>query len=615
MSEGFTHGVKKDSLPPTALSQDADKARLARDAAKISEFKSLQAQMTANRRDHVYTAETLELTTRILIMSCDHYTAWNYRREILSSFFATLTHDEKQAKCNCDLILTQELVRHSPKSYWLWNHRRWVLAVIPSPNWGRECDLLDAMLNLDTRNFHAWDYRRYVMEASRAIRSPLDEFNYTTKKIAQNFSNYSAWHYRTKVYPHAFGAESDRALQVLKDFETVHSAIWTEPSDQSAWLYQRWLLGKVPEPIAMSGFYLLRASQYEYHAVLVFNQPVKVLSSLAIKLVIDEKVNPIPPKLPYCCTLTIPLTQSVISPQLGQTMVDLQIEVGQLEGKEGIRLASSIRSFSKIPGTLQSQALSEVDDNLNKVELANATEAESETNGQVPTQIQLPDSSPLQPRSVWEREYMNLKELSDIEPTSDWCKLTMVYILEELDQRPDEAVALLNELMGLDPLRMHYFEDLRSKFIWRKLMANMSKNSAGEATVADNQAATHAAYPNQNLSIIPQPHLLAIHSIINLSQNILRSMSFVRAFAFVKVLGLDDNAIERIEGLGGLPVLDSLSLKRNRIRRREGLIGLGDAKRLYQLYLEGNEVCNSTELFAYVKGLVPSLHVLDYERV
>lgn len=62
------------------------------------------------------------------------------------------------------------------------------------------------MLNLDSRNFHGWGYRHFVVETLENLTPEEtghsmapEEFEYAKKMISTNLSNFSAWHYRTKL--------------------------------------------------------------------------------------------------------------------------------------------------------------------------------------------------------------------------------------------------------------------------------------------------------------------------------------------------------------------------------------------------------------------------------
>lgn len=94
---------------------------------------------------------------------------------------------------------------------------------------------------------HGWHYRRFViqkLENSTSSSLTTEEFNYTTKKINENFSNYSAWHNRTKLLPvYLESAEHpERRITLSSELEYAIQAIYTDPDDQSAWLYHQWLL-------------------------------------------------------------------------------------------------------------------------------------------------------------------------------------------------------------------------------------------------------------------------------------------------------------------------------------------------------------------------------------
>lgn len=101
-----------------------------------------------------------------------------------------------------------------PKCYWIWNYRLWVLNEaterLPTPAarkvWETELGLIGKMLHRDSRNFHAWGYRRFVVEQ---LENPQlggesmveAEFAYSTSKIEANLSNFSAWHHRSQLIP------------------------------------------------------------------------------------------------------------------------------------------------------------------------------------------------------------------------------------------------------------------------------------------------------------------------------------------------------------------------------------------------------------------------------
>ncbi|KAI8369858.1 hypothetical protein EDC96DRAFT_440570 [Choanephora cucurbitarum] len=124
------------------------------------------------------------------------------------------------------------------------------------------------MLTYDARNFHGWNYRRYVVSHLRKQAKDeheltaiiKNEYEFTTRKINQSFSNYSAWHQRSKLLPEIVMdmTEEERNQVAIHELDLVKNAIYTDPEDQSAWLYYWWLLGRAPDHVECIGAYALQ---------------------------------------------------------------------------------------------------------------------------------------------------------------------------------------------------------------------------------------------------------------------------------------------------------------------------------------------------------------------
>ena len=92
---------------------------------------------------------------------------------------------------------------------------------------------------------HCWDYRRFLV-AKNSV-SDEEELKFSRKRIDSNFSNYSSWHYRSKLLPKLTPRKDGVSIekkQLEEEFKLVLNAAFTDPQDQSAWMYHRWLLGK-----------------------------------------------------------------------------------------------------------------------------------------------------------------------------------------------------------------------------------------------------------------------------------------------------------------------------------------------------------------------------------
>ncbi|KAK7889585.1 hypothetical protein WMY93_025145 [Mugilogobius chulae] len=413
----------------------------------------------AKRKEDIKDEEALELTQQLLSSNPDFATLWNQRREILMHLETVKEEDEMQKIYESELHFLESCLKVNPKSYGSWFHRGWVSARLPRPNWARELSLCDRCLSLDDRNFHCWDYRRMVVKVSGV---PVEkELEFTDRLIGSNFSNYSSWHYRSTLLPLIHPGTPDPKSprrdppatsqthshrvceeQLLKEYELVQNAFFTDPNDQSAWFYYRWLLGRADREEMISCVYV---SRDEERVVVGFSKPVNAQSS-DLFLVLDGQPLRVEWRSVHRHFKQSPVWICRLPPG---TISDITNEHNLTVhwGEKGTQ-----RDCALYTGRTESWCRdSATDQELFRSELS------------------------VEKSSVLQSELQSCNQLQELEPLNKWCLLTIILLMRALDPLgyEKETLAHFETLKEVDPMRSAYYSDLCSKFMIENTILKM----------------------------------------------------------------------------------------------------------------------------------------------
>lgn len=265
MGDYQMHGIKRTKVDPAATA-----ARREKEKEKLKAYLDLEKQIMDMKEANEWSQAAFQLTEQFLSTNPEHYTIWNYRRDIFTNLiFRERAPEESHKLLFSDLGFTTTALKKYPKVYWIWNHRQWCLENMPDgpgdandegkegkdgwrmAAWSQEMIIVEKMLSMDARNFHAWNYRRYILAHCPPLlkRTDAEELAYTTRHIEKNHSNFSAWHQRSLVYAKIWSERPEKKADVLDaEFELVKQALWMAPDDQSGWMYHRWLIGNGDDP-------------------------------------------------------------------------------------------------------------------------------------------------------------------------------------------------------------------------------------------------------------------------------------------------------------------------------------------------------------------------------
>lgn len=542
---------------------------------KLKVYLAVTSKVFAKREAKEYDDEGLELTARILEKNPDFYTLWNYRREILLSLKDTKNEDEIKKLFLLELDLTQNCLKVNPKSYSAWHHRFWSMEFNPEGDWKRELKLCDVFLSKDERNFHCWDYRRQVVKKCNV--SCEEELNYSTDLIENNFSNYSAWHYRSTLLPKIHFDASKGSIKedvLLQEFELIKNAVFTDPDDQSAWFYHRFLLGRNKIPLEILNLSILKPQNM---VVVLFSEPVKVDSG---NLFLEMNGKPVSVSW---LSADDSFASTVWKSKLPTSVEGIEnflhgdgnceVTVKFLNGKECF-LSSTVNGHKSFTWKKTNRA------DIFQSDYSAAT------------------------KDVLERELESCQQLNEIDPNKKWVLYTCVLLMRALNNTTyqKEIEEFLEKLAEVDESRKNYYGDLRSKYIVEDFIRSLSVEAI-EMNLS-NRKLTHLYHFDQ---------LILIEK-IDLSSNKLTSVYPLRYLICAKSINLDDNQISSLKGMEDLENLEFLSLRRNSLNKVNSLEILKTCLNLKELCLEGNLVVEDGQYLSVLR-ILPALTTVDASQL
>ena len=253
------HGIKKSEV------KELTEEEKAKNELQLKKLKAIQDEILKIREKNKYDQKTMEFLLKSSILMPDYPTIWAIRKILMEQYLPTLTDDEAMEYLLKEIKAILPVMMKNPKTYLLWHHRVWCLVkcIELEIKKGIELDksvligeigLCNKFFLKDDRNFHCWNYRVKILSLISIYfqknfpKFIEDELKFTIEKVTMNFSNFSAWLYRSKLIPiyfvqHNIKWNTKEALDFFKnDLELIKKAIYTDPKDQSPWNYLSWII-------------------------------------------------------------------------------------------------------------------------------------------------------------------------------------------------------------------------------------------------------------------------------------------------------------------------------------------------------------------------------------
>ncbi|KAF9213899.1 CAAX geranylgeranyltransferase alpha subunit [Podila verticillata] len=244
--------------------------------AYTKEYSTTMDYFRAICRTQEQSERALELTKIVIELSPSHYTVWHYRQTLLKAL-------NKDLSSELDWI--QYMIEEHPKSYQIWHHRQVIVdhisaALLPvdtptsltlshlttapagipynalseqQKEIAREAVKVElafiaAALAEDSKNYHAWSYRQWVLSHFGPGPWWAEELEYIDELLAIDIRNNSAWNQR--FYAFTQGPLGLSRENVEKEIQYTKVKIERTPGNESPWVYLGGVLRKANHPMS-----------------------------------------------------------------------------------------------------------------------------------------------------------------------------------------------------------------------------------------------------------------------------------------------------------------------------------------------------------------------------
>lgn len=244
--------------------------------AYTREYSTTMDYFRAMCRAQEKSERALDLTKIVIELSPSHYTVWYYRQQLLKEL-------NKDLKSELEWI--EWMVNEHPKSYQIWHHRQVIVgriaqSLFPSTTTTSsstlstaqsteaafafddlpealkttaqelvksELEFIAESLKDDTKNYHAWSYRQWVLAHFGQGPWWTRELAYTEELLEEDVRNNSAWNQRYFVVTNGPGGLTEEDVQ--REVQFAKSKIEKTPSNESPWVYLTGVLRKGNHPV------------------------------------------------------------------------------------------------------------------------------------------------------------------------------------------------------------------------------------------------------------------------------------------------------------------------------------------------------------------------------